>query len=553
MKLKKIAAALIAFAICLVPMPVFAEEADEIVIFHTNDVHGYFQGTDGNIGHDIIGGIYETTKEENAAAYLVSAGDMIQGAYFVNNNRGEAAMEIMNAAGYSAMALGNHEFDYGTDRLLELRSMYDAPAFMTQVGFGGIHWAAPITFEAGGFTVGFFGITTPDTADSSNGGRDLDFGSYDSLVTYANDTAKSLKEDGADVVICVAHMGIFDDGFGTIYDLRDDTADIDLFIDGHSHTPSADLTREEGKPLIVSAGQYAEELGKVTLTPDGNGGFTAVAESITPEKAAAIKLSEGGKAKAAEIKAIIDKWADVAYEKGKEVLTYNEHAMVADRTSLRTSETQIGDFVADAIKAASGADIALMNGGSIRADLPTGDITVENINSILPFVNFILMAEIDGKTLRETLEHSVSDYPAETGGFLQVSGVSFSFNPDAAPGSRISEITVNGTPLDDTAVYKVATNDWISGGGDEYAMLPTVFDETLPLAHPEITSLTDALAWYIGTTPEIPSGSGRITMFTPEASEDVTTVPDTGNVPLYVITIALFAGGAGIAVSKKKR
>jgi 2',3'-cyclic-nucleotide 2'-phosphodiesterase (5'-nucleotidase family) len=163
------------------------------------------------------------------------------------------------------------------------------------------------------------------------------------------------------------------------------------------------------------------------------------------------------------------------------------------------------------------------------------------------------MAEIDGKTLRETLEHSVSSYPDETGGFLQVSGVSFSFNPDADPGSRISEITIGGTPLDDTAVYKVATNDWISGGGNEYAMLPPVFDKTLPLAHPEITSLTDALIWYIGTNPEIPTGEGRITMFTPEADTEVTTVPSTGNVPLYIITIAVFAGLTGMAVSRKKR
>jgi 2',3'-cyclic-nucleotide 2'-phosphodiesterase (5'-nucleotidase family) len=553
MKLKKIAAFFIAAAMCCISVPVFAEDNADIIIYHTNDVHGYFQGVDGNIGHDTIAGIFETTKEENPATFLVSAGDMIQGAYFVNNNRGEAAMEIMNAAGYDAMTLGNHEFDYGTDRLLELRSMYDTPAFMTQVGFGGIHWAAPTVFEVNGYTIGFFGITTPDTKNASNGGRDLDFGDFSSLVTYANDTAASLKEDGADLVICVAHMGIYDEGFGTIFDLRDTTNGIDLFIDGHSHTPSEEIENEEGKPLIVSAGQYAAELGKVTFTPDGNGGFTAVAESITPEKAYAIELSEGGAAKAAEVKLIIDKWAAVADEKGREILTYNENEMTADRASLRTSETQIGDFIADAIKAASGADVALMNGGSIRENLPAGNVTVETINSILPFVNFILMAEVDGKTLRETLEHSVSDYPAETGGFLQVSGVSFIFSPDAEPGNRITEITVNGKPLDETKVYKVAANDWISGGGDEYSMLPAAFAETLPLAHPEITSLTDAVAWYIGTTPEIPSGTGRIMMFTPESAEEETTVPETGNVPLYAITITAITALAGMAVSKKKK
>ncbi|MDR0987763.1 MAG: 5'-nucleotidase C-terminal domain-containing protein [Ruminococcus sp.] len=553
MKLKKIAAVIVALAICLVPMPVFADYSDEIVIIHTNDVHGYFQGTDQNIGHDLIAGIVETVREVNPATFLVSAGDMIQGAYFVNNNRGEAAMEIMDAAGYSVMTLGNHEFDYGTDRLLELRTMFDAPQFMTQVGFSGIHWAAPITFEANGYTIAFFGITTPETLYSSNGGRGLDFGTKDTITAYANDTAKSLKDDGADLVICISHLGVYDEGFGTIYELRDNTSGIDLFIDGHSHTPLEEITQEEGKPLIVSSGEYAQSFGAILFTPDGNGGFIADAEEITPEEASKFQLSEGGKAKAAEVKAIIDKWAAVADEKGKEILTVNENEMKAERSVLRTSEAQIGDFIADAIKAVSGADVALMNGGSIRADLPTGDITIENVNSILPFLNFILMAEVDGKTLRETLEHSVSSYPEETGGFLQVSGVSFSFNPDAEPGSRISEITIGDTPLDDGTVYKVATNDWISGGGDKYTMLPTAFDETLPLAHPEITSLTDALIWYIGTNPEIPTGEGRITMFTPEADEMVTAVPSTGNVPLYIVTIAFFAGLTGMAVFKKKR
>jgi 5'-nucleotidase len=551
MKFKRITAVIAATMMFIMSFGVvtFADDdTKDIIIYHTNDVHGYFQGTDDNIGHDLIAGIVESSKEHDKATYLVSAGDMIQGTYFANNNRGEAAMEIMEAAGYDVMTLGNHEFDYGTDRLIELRTLVDKPEFMTQAGFGGILWAVPQVLKTDDYKVAFFGITTPETIQSSNGGRDVDFGTFENIVTYANDTAKELKDDGADVVICVTHMGIYNEGFGDIYKLRDNTNGIDLFIDGHSHTPLADITEEEGKPLIVSTGQYAESLGKVVFTPDGNGGFTVNSYCYTPAMAAEIPLSEGGKAKAAEVKTVIDRWAAHADELGKTVLTQNDIAMTAVRSDLRTRETILGDFIADSLKAATGADVALMNGGSIRADIPAGDITIADIENVLPFVNFILMAEMDGKTLLKTLEHSIATYPDETGGFLQVSGISFTFNPEAEPGNRIISASINGKPIEDTAVYKVATNDWISGGGDGYAMLPDVFDNTLPLAHPEITSLTDTVIWYIGTNPTVPAGNDRIIM-----ESSATTIPATGNTPLYIIGGVIIIAGATMILTRKKK
>jgi 5'-nucleotidase len=551
MKFKKITAVLVTAMMLLMSfgITIYADdESKDIIIYHLNDVHGYFQGSDSTIGHDVIAGIVETTKEQDDATFLVSAGDMIQGTYFANNNRGEAAMEIMDATGYDVMTLGNHEFDYGIDRLLELRSVADKPEFMTQAGFGGIHWAAPQVFKTADYTVGFFGITTPDTVQSSNGGRDVDFGTFENIITYANDTAKELKDDGADVVICVTHMGIYDEGFGDIYKLRDGTDGIDLFIDGHSHTPLADITEEEGKPLIVSTGQYAENLGKVTFTPDGNGGFTIDAYCITPAMVSEIPISESGKTKEAEVKAVIDKWAAHADELGKTVLAQNDNVMTAVRADLRTRETILGDFVSDAIKAVTGADVAVMNGGSIRADIPAGDITVADIENVLPFVNFILMAEVDGKTFREMLEHSVAEYPNETGGFLQISGASFTFDPTKSAGSRITNIIVGGKPLADDDVIKVAANDWISGGGDGYTMLETVFAKTLPTPHPEITSLTDAVIWYIGTDPALPASNNRIFM---EASE--LSIPETGNTPLYVIGGVIIIAGVGMVLTRKKK
>ncbi|MDR0992749.1 MAG: 5'-nucleotidase C-terminal domain-containing protein [Ruminococcus sp.] len=546
MKLKKTAAVIISFLmIIMTAIPGFAAESDTVVIFHTNDVHGYYEASDTSIGHDTIAGIFASEKDTNGA-FLVSAGDMVQGSYFVNNNRGEAAMEIMSAAGYDLMTLGNHEFDYGIDRLLELRTMVDNPDFMTQAGFKGINWAAPYILESGGVKVGFFGITTPETIQSSSGGRDIDFGTFESIVKYANDTAKQLREDGAEIVISVSHMGIYDQGYGDIYKLRDSVSGVDLFIDGHSHTPLADITEDSDKPLIVSAGQYAQYLGKVTFTKGGDG-WTVKAESLTPETANAYTLTENGKTAKAKVKTIIDKWTAIAAEKGKAVVANNKTAMTAVRADLRTSETVIGDFVADAIAASSGADIAFTNGGSIRADIPKGDITVADINSTLPFVNFIVMAEMDGKTLRETLEHSLSFYPDETGGFLQVSGVTVTYNPSAPAGSRIISLVANNKEVTDDAVYKVAANDWIAGGGDGYDMLPAVFAKTEPLKHPEITSLTDAVTWYIETYPDIETKTGRI------LQTEATPVPATGNIPATAFAAIMLISTTGLVLTRKKK
>jgi 2',3'-cyclic-nucleotide 2'-phosphodiesterase (5'-nucleotidase family) len=546
MKLRRTAAVIISFMMLIMTaIPSFAAGADTVVILHTNDVHGYYEASDTTIGHDTIAGIYASEKEKGDA-YLVSAGDMVQGSYFVNNNRGEAAMEIMEAAGYDLMTLGNHEFDYGIDRLLELRTMVNNPDFMSQAGFKGINWSQPHLMTAEKYKIGFFGITTPETVQSSSGGRDIDFGTFDSIVQYANDSAKSLREDGADIVISVSHMGIYDQGYGDIYQLRDKVSGVDLFIDGHSHTPLADISEGTDKPLIVSAGQYAQYLGKVTFTKNGDD-WTVKAESLTPETANAYELTAKGKTAKADVKKIIDKWTANALEKGKAVVAHNETAMQVVRNDLRTKETVIGNFVADALRASSGADIALTNGGSIRADIPAGDITVADINSTLPFVNFIVMSELDGKTLRETLEHSLSFYPEETGGFLQVSGVKVIYDPSAPAGSRIISLIADNKEVEDDAIYKVATNDWISGGGDGYTMLEKPFAKTEPLLHPEITSLTDAVTWYIGTSPEIPKTGERI------IQSSGTAIPATGNTPASVFAAIIILSATGLAAVRKKR
>jgi LPXTG-motif cell wall-anchored protein len=234
--------------------------------------------------------------------------------------------------------------------------------------------------------------------------------------------------------------------------------------------------------------------------------------------------------------------------------------MTAVREKLRSEETVIGDFVADAIKAASGADIAFMNGGSVRADLPVGDITIADINTVLPFVNFILMTKMTGADVKAILEHSLSYYPETSGGFLQISGLSVTFDPAAEPGNRITSIEVGGiggAPLDMTAEYTVATNDWIAGGGDDYHMAPALFENTLPLAHPEITSLTDAVSWYIGTDPAIPNGVGRImqTMGSADVSGFVpeTTTPQTGNTPISAAAVFIVISALGMVVARKKK
>lgn len=472
-----------------------------ITILHTNDIHGADASIDAVsgeasetvIGMDVIATALDDYQDKGTA-FMLDAGDAFQGYYFVGENEGQSAVEIMNAVGYDAMTLGNHDFDYGWFRLQSILGELKFPA-LSQLNDAEAketnNLKAHTVIERDGVKLGVFGLTTPETQFKSNGGFGRDFGTLDDLVAFSKEQVKILtEEEKVDYVICLTHLGTEDTSYGSSYDIRDRVEGIDLIIDGHSHTPLADIDNKEGQTQITSTGAYDEFLGVATLSKKD--GQTAVAlENLDKED---LSKYEGKK----DVAEVIAKWSAEVKKEGSSVVAQIPFDITIKRENERTMETVMGDMTADAMREASGADIAMQNGGNIRdQELKKGDITKAQLVTVFPYGNVLQMAEVKGSVIKEALEQSVSSYPEASGGFMQVSGLSFTFDPNRDVGSRITEVTVGSSALDPDKTYKLCINDFIAYGGDEYTMFVEPFKKQLTLAHPELAPLEQCIINYI--------------------------------------------------------
>ena len=495
-------------------------EAPVLTVLHTNDVHGAFSpvnsltgGKSGAIGHDIIAGIYGAMKaERDGAVMLFDAGDATQGVYFVGQSRGEAAIDIMNAAGYDAMVLGNHEFDYGFERLHELAGLATFPMLTQEtIAQKSVNFSMYAMFKRGGYNIGVFGLTTPETEFKSAGGIELskegtNFGPVKELLDYAQRAVNALAADGADYIICLSHLGVEDIGFGTSYELRDSVSGIDAIIDGHSHTVLENIVQREGAAPITSTGSGGANLGVLEFHADGSIKLSSITAADAADYTPASAVTK-----------VINDWYDKVKSEGSKVVASIPEDIFLDRANERTRESVIGNIVAEAMLAASGADFALENGGGIRdtnSVLPAGDVTIEQLVTILPFGNVLQTAEVKGSVIKEALELGVSAYPTLSGGFPQIAGVRFTFNPALSAGNRITSITIGGEELDLNKTYKMATNDFTAAGGDNYKMLAEPFKTQLPLAMPERAALEQALIGYLNDNKGklMTETDGRITV-----------------------------------------
>ncbi|MDR1217086.1 MAG: 5'-nucleotidase C-terminal domain-containing protein, partial [Oscillospiraceae bacterium] len=504
-----LALALLLSVLAYAPLGIRADAAEiptdgvALTILHTNDVHGAFEASGSAIGHDVIAGIYDAYKgAAERPVLLLDAGDAMQGVYFVGQSRGEAAVDIMNAVGYDAMTVGNHEFDYGVARLRELAASADFPFLLKDsLSDEADNFAPYVVIERGGLRVGVFGVTTPQTAAGSVGGIEMadagkSFGTVEELIDEARAAVSALRMDeNVDIVVCLSHLGVEDIGFGTSYDIRDNVEGIDVIIDGHSHTALEDIDHAMNRTPITSTGTSAVALGVVDFKQGDNGEFAVSTKSIFKEETAEF-------APRADVAAVIERWSKAVEEAGAEVVTAIAEDIPLSRSLLRTGEAVAGNLVADAMRAAAGADVALENGGGVRdtyPSLPAGELTRTQLITVLPFGNVLHMAEVSGAVLKEALEHGVELYPAPTGGFPQVSGVAFTFNPLAPAGARILEIEVGGEPLDLEKTYSLVTNDFTGPlGGDGYTMLREPFaTRTLPIKETGLATLDEVLVWYL--------------------------------------------------------
>ncbi|MEG0767736.1 MAG: 5'-nucleotidase C-terminal domain-containing protein, partial [Clostridia bacterium] len=310
-------------------------------------------------------------------------------------------------------------------------------------------------------------------------------------VEYVTKAVEEIK-DQTDAIIVLAHWG--QSSLTATSDKLAEIPGVDLVIDGHSHTVMPEGKQTTGG-LVASTGEYLKNLGKVTLTIDGDK-VTAKAELIPrpevfPSKNIASTISS------------VEDAQKVIFE---EVVGKTSVALDGERANVRTGETNMGDLICDAIADGTGADVVLTNGGGIRASIDVGDITRGEVITVLPFGNYVVTKTVTGKILKDALEFGLQKYPDQNGGFPHVAGLTYQFDPSKEVGSRLVEVLVGGEALDESKSYVLATNDFMAAGGDGYVMF-----KDAPIQY-EFGGLDEMLVAYLQKTGEVSTAvDGRIT------------------------------------------
>ncbi len=476
----------------------------DIVIIHTNDSHSR---VDTNMGMAGVAALKEYYEATGAQVLLADAGDTLHGLPFATVEEGSSVVDVMNLAGYDVMTPGNHDFNYGSEHLLELREEMEFELLAANVknAEDGTDFVSPYTIlERDGVTLGFFGLVTEETTFKTNP-ENIETLQFTDPVAAAEEMVSYLQDRGVDYIIAVTHLGTDASSEVTSELVAKNVDGIDLIIDGHSHT-----AYEKGCPvgdtLIVSTGEYMNAVGVVVISDDELSGTLVTAEDFPQKDEETLALIADINMRQEEILS--------------EVVGTTAVTLDGERQTNRTGETNLGNLTADAMRYATGADVAITNGGGIRATIVAGDITRRDLVTVFPFGNYVVTKELTGAELLQALENGVKAYPESLGGFPQVSGISFTFDAAKPAGERVTGAMVNGSTLDREAVYLVATNNFLAAGGDEY----TVFADK-PVLN-EYASLEEVVLTYLQEVGEIPQTEGRITAETTEAAEKETEVPE---------------------------
>lgn len=459
-----------------------AQTGDTVIkVFHTNDVHSRYDasvnddGTLGSFGYARLKTLVDTNAAGADETLLFDVGDVFHGQPFATLNKGSSIALLMKAAGYDAMVAGNHDFNYGAKRTATLARLAQTRllgANVTKKSDGSLAegFIEYKIYTVGDVKVGVFGLSTPETAYKTNPNNVKDIKFVDPIKT-AKATVKKLRtEKGVDVVIALTHLGIdASSGAATSFNLAKQVDGIDLILDGHSHSSPAEY-QAVNNTVIASANEYMKYLGMVTITVGADKKVTVNATPLKASdyKADAIKPDAG-------VQAVIDSIKTAQAPMLNTVVSSTTEVLDGERGHVRTDETNLSRLITSAMLAETGADIAMTNGGGIRASIDAGPITVGEVQTVLPFGNYIVTVKIAGKDVRAAVEHGLPGYVngklEEIGSNIQFAGLEVTYDPAKAKGSRIVSITQNGKPLDNAKSYIVATNDFMAVGGDDYTML----------------------------------------------------------------------------------
>lgn len=569
----------------------------DIVVLYTNDVHC---GVDDNIGYAGLALYKRQMQQETPYVALVDAGDAIQGAPIGTISDGGYIVDIMNQVGYDFAVPGNHEFDYGMDRFLELAGKLSCGYHSCNfVKADGTTVFAPYKmFTYGETKVAFVGVTTPESFTKStpayfqDGSGNYIYGfceddSGQKLYSQIQKTVDQARADGADYVILVGHLG--ENGVTPRWSsdsILKNTTGIDVCIDGHSHetVPEKIVKNKDGGDVILTqTGTKLKHIGKLTIGTDGTI-RTELVDQVPATDAArdyVIKRNDSLSRIAARELGDERRWIDIYHHNlnkishpdqltvgmsivlpGSCVVTdgkagdyktqqliqgieakYNEtlKAVIGHTDAVltvndpniglravRSAETNMGDFMADAYRVMMGADIGLSNGGGIRAGIQAGNITFNDALAVCPFGNMGCVAEVTGQQLKDALEMGAKNCPEESGGFLQVSGLTYTIDTSVKSGVtlddkgnftgvngayRVTDVIVGGQPLDLAKTYTVASHNYmLKSGGDGMTMFRgtnVVKDETM-VDVDILAGYIKKLGGNVGAEYADPAGQGRI-------------------------------------------
>ena len=551
----------------------FGDKSD-VTILYTNDVHTYIDKQSPKLTYAAIADLKQSYQNAGKDVLLVDAGDHVQGTAYGSMDEGASIIKLMNAAGYDVATPGNHEFDYGMDRAKAIMKEADFP-------YLSCNWVDLRTtlrvlpsvkvFVRGGRRIAFVGVTTPETFTKSTPAYFMDKAQrkyiYDiqggedgkklyDAVQKAIDKAKLL----ADVVIGLGHLGVDPSSSPwTSEEVISHTSGFDAFIDGHSHTvmENKQVQDASGKAVtLTQTGSYFANVGEMTIAADG---------TITT------KLIPTHEGMDAGIAAMQTSWVNTVDDMlGEKIAVGDSDFYVSDpatgKRRIRSAETNLGDFVADGIYTYFNeveklhCDLAIMNGGGIRADVPAGDWTFKTCKQVSPFGNVACLMSVTGKQIQDALEFAArfaGEGGKENGGFLQVAGATYEIHTDipntvqtdeknvwigSATGTpRVQNVKIydkaSGSylPLDPGATYALAgMNYTLRNLGDGFAMFDgaelikdyvsedylvmstyaMIFDGADAAGLPHLSSANSPLAAYPGylLNYEQPYGAGRITI-----------------------------------------
>ena len=520
----------------------------KIVILHTNDVHcqvDQAKNTDGavtNIGYAGVAGYRDlmAARYGNGNVTLVDAGDALQGGPIGTLSKGGYIVDIMNQVGYDMAAPGNHEFDYGMERFLEL-AKNEADYSYVCCNFIDLKTGSPVfdpykMVTYGEIKVAYVGIDTPESFTKStpayfqdaegnyiygfcegNDGKDL----YDQVQK----TVDAARADGADYVVAMGHLGIDNASKPwTSNEVVANTTGIDVMLDGHSHsTYEKTLPNKNGESVVMAqTGTKLANIGKIVIDTKTGKISSELVSGYAEEQTET----------AAFIKGINDEFKDLlatVVAKTDVELTVNDPD--TGKRAIRSAETNLGDLCADAYRVMLGADVGFVNGGGIRTSIKAGDITYGQIIEVHPFGNAACLIETSGQHILDALEMGSKAVPGELGGFLQVSGLTYTINK-SVPSSvvtndkgefvkvdgayRVTDVKIGGQPLDVNKTYTLAAHDYmLKNGGDGFVMFKgdkLIKDSVMLDNQVLIDYIVEKLGGVVGSDYANPRGQGRISI-----------------------------------------